>query len=181
MRPGSDAFRVPVGMETGENHPIAQKIKARFPSAYLGATLFRGDLSVHIKKEGLFEICRLLHDDRELDFDYPVHISSVDYMGERDRFEMVYEFFSIRKKHQIRLKSRVSEDDCTIDSVCGIWRGANYLEREVYDMMGIKFNNHPEMKRILMPDEYTEGYPLRKNFPIEGRGWRDTFEFLDQQ
>jgi NADH-quinone oxidoreductase subunit C len=166
-------------METGENHPIAQKIQTQFPSAYLGATLFRGDLSIHLHKAGLLEICRLLHDDRELDFDYPVHIASVDYMGERERFEMVYEFFSIRKKHQVRLKARVTEDDCTIDSVSGIWRAANYLEREVYDMMGIKFNNHPEMKRILLPDEYTEGYPLRKNFPIEGRGWRDTFEFLD--
>lgn len=179
--PTASPFKIPQGMETGENHPIAQKIRGYFPSAYLGATLFRGDLSIHIKKEGILELCKLLRNDPALDFDYPVHIASVDYLREKPRFEVVYEFFSIKKKHQVRIKARVTEDDCTIDSVTGIWRAANYFEREVYDMMGIRFNNHPEMKRILLPDEYTEGYPLRKNFPIEGRGWRDTFEFLDQQ
>ncbi|HLG21439.1 MAG TPA: NADH-quinone oxidoreductase subunit C [Candidatus Manganitrophaceae bacterium] len=171
-------MKIPVGMETGENHPIARKIRERFPSAYLGATLFRGDLSIHIQKEGVVEICRLLRDDPELDFDYPIHISSVDHLGESERFEVVYEFFSIKKKHRVRLKARVSEEACAIDSVTGIWRGANYLEREVYDMMGIRFNHHPDLRRILLPDEYDEGYPLRKNFPVEGRGWRDTFEFL---
>ena len=171
-------MKIPVGMETGEHHPIARKIRERFPSAYLGATLFRGDLSIHIQKEGVVEICTLLRDDPELDFDYPIHISSVDHLGEKERFEVVYEFFSIKKKHQVRLKARVSEEACAIDSVTGIWRGANYLEREVYDMMGIRFNHHPDLRRILLPDEYDEGYPLRKNFPVEGRGWRDTFEFL---
>ncbi|MFQ5950369.1 MAG: NADH-quinone oxidoreductase subunit C [Nitrospiria bacterium] len=170
-------FKIPSGMESGEGHLITRKVRASFPSSYVGATLFREDLSIHIKKEGLVEVCRLLRDDPELDFDYPVHIASVDYIGEKERFEVVYEFFSIKKKHWIRLKTRVSEDDCTIDSVTGIWSGANFLEREVYDMMGIRFNHHPEMKRILLPDEYDEGYPLRKNFPVQGRGWRDTFDF----
>src|SRR3569832_2724126 len=132
-------MKIPAGMEEGGEHPVAQKIREHFPSAYLGATLFRGDLSVHLKKQGLTEVARQLRDDPALDFDYPVHVASVDYMGERERFEVVYEFFSIRKKHQIRLKSRVSEDDCTIDSLCGVWRAANYLEREVYDMLGFLF------------------------------------------
>ncbi|MBI3802492.1 MAG: NADH-quinone oxidoreductase subunit C [Nitrospirae bacterium] len=166
-------------MEEGGEHPLAQKIREHFPSAYLGATLFRGDLSVHLKKQGLTEVARQLRDDPALDFDYPVHVTSVDYMGEPERFEVVYEFFSIRKKHQVRLKVRIAEDDCTIDSLTPLWEGLNYMEREVYDMMGIKFNNHPDLRRILLPDEYDEGYPLRKNFPIEGRGWRDTFEFLE--
>ncbi len=191
-------MKIPIGMEDGQNHPIAQKIQAACPDFYIGATLFRGDLSIHIKKEGILLISQFLRDDSALDFDYPIHISSVDDMGatptrgaapargrnqntSEDRFEMVYELFSIRKKHQVRVKARVSEQDCTIDSVTPIWKGANYQEREVYDMMGIKFNNHPELKRILLPDEYNEGYPLRKNFPVEGRGWRDTFEFLDQE
>ena len=180
-------MKIPIGMEDGQNHPIAQKIQTAYPAFYIGATLFRGDLSIHIKKEGVLSIGTFLRDDPALDFDYPIHISSVDDMGAQsqndsnDRFEMVYEFFSIRKKHQVRVKARVSEQDCAIDSVTSIWKGANYQEREVYDMMGIKFNNHPELKRILLPDEYTEGYPLRKNFPVEGRGWRDTFEFLDQE
>jgi NADH-quinone oxidoreductase subunit C len=173
-------MKIPVGMENGEDHFIAARVRERVPSAYIGATLFRGDLSIHLKREGLVEICKFLRDDPALDFDYPVHISSVDYMGEKERFEVVHEFFSIKKKHQVRLKTRITEEDCAIDSVTGVWRAANYFEREVYDMMGIKFNNHPDLRRILLPDEYTEGYPLRKNFPIEGRGWRDTFEFLEQ-
>jgi NADH-quinone oxidoreductase subunit C len=186
-------MKIPIGMEDGQNHPIAQKIQTACPDFYIGATLFRGDLSIHIKKEGVLLISQFLRDDPALDFDYPIHISSVDDMSgatpvsgrnqntSEDRFEVVYELFSIRKKHQVRVKARVSEQDCTIDSVTPIWKGANYQEREVYDMMGIKFNNHPELKRILLPDEYNEGYPLRKNFPVEGRGWRDTFEFLDQE
>jgi len=177
-------MKIPIGMEDGQDHPIAQKVQTAYPDFYIGATLFRGDLSIHIKKDGILHVSQLLRDDPALDFDYPIHISSVDDMdgkNKEDRFEMVYELFSIRKKHQVRVKARVSEQDCIIDSVTCIWQGANYQEREVYDMMGIKFNNHPDLKRILMPDEYTEGYPLRKNFPVEGRGWRDTFEFLDQE
>jgi len=164
-------------MASGESHVIAQKVRAGLPSAYLGATVYRGGLSIHIKRDGLLSVCRLLREDPALDFDYPVHITSVDDPKEQERFELVYEFFSIQKKHQVRLKVRVPEDDCRIDSVTGIWMGANYLEREVYDMMGIRFEGHPEMKRILLPESYDEGYPLRKNFPIQGRGWRDTFEF----
>lgn len=172
-------MKIPSGMEDGGQHPVAQKVQTHFPAAFIGATLFRGDLSIHLKKEGLFEVGRLLRDHPVLDFDYPVHVSSVDHMGERERFEVVYEFFSVRKKHQVRLKTRVSEEDCTVDSLTPLWEGLNFMEREVYDMMGIKFNNHPDLRRILLPDEYDEGYPLRKNFPIEGRGWRDTFEFLE--
>jgi NADH-quinone oxidoreductase subunit C len=115
-----------------------------------------------------------------MDFDYIVHISSVDYLGQKERFEVVHEFYSIRKKQRIRLKSRVSEEDCSIDSVTDIWKGADFMEREVYDMMGIRFNNHPNLTRILLPDEYDEGYPLRKDFPLRGRGWRDTFEFMQK-
>ncbi|HLB94970.1 MAG TPA: NADH-quinone oxidoreductase subunit C [Nitrospiria bacterium] len=159
-------------------HPTAQKIQQKFPEAFLSASEFRGDLSVQIKKEGLVEICRYLHDDPEMDFDYIVHISSVDWPQDEERFEMVYEFYSIRRRRRIRLKARVGEEDCSIDSVTGIWRGADFMEREVYDMMGIRFNNHPDLRRILMPDEYEEGYPLRKDFPLVGKGWRDTFEFL---
>lgn len=162
---------------SGEDHPIARKIRDAFPSAYISATLFREDISIEVKKEGLFSICLLLRDDPELDFDYPIHISSVDYLREKVRFEVVYEFFSIKKKHQVRIKTRVAEDDCVVDSVTSIWKGANFLEREVYDMMGIRFNNHPNLKRILLPDDYEEGYPLRKDFPVQGRGWRDTFDF----
>ena len=172
-------MRIPPGMESGHDDPIAQKVQTAFTDFYIGATRFRGDLSIHIKKEGLVPVCTLLKADPDLDFDYPIHITSVDDLSlEKERFEMVYELFSIRKNRAVRLKTRVSEDDPTIDSVTSIWKGANFQEREVYDMMGIRFNNHPDLKRILLPDDYSEGYPLRKDFPVEGKGWRDTFEFL---
>jgi len=159
-------------------HPLAEKIQERFSEDFLGAKEFCGDLSVQIKKEGMFEVCRYLHDDPEMDFDYIVHISSVDWPDDEERFEMVYEFYSIRRRQRIRLKARVTEEEASIDSVTGIWKGADFMEREVYDMMGIRFNNHPDHRRILMPDEYEEGFPLRKDFPLVGKGWRDTFEFL---
>lgn len=168
------------GVALAGDHPIAAQIKERFPEGYLAATLFRGDLSVHVRREHLLAICQHLYEDPDLDFDYIVHVSSVDYPSEPERFEMVYEFYSIKRKHSIRLKARVPEEDCTIDSLCSIWKGANYMEREVYDMMGIRFNRHPDLRRILLPDDYEEGYPLRKNFPVTGRGWRDRFEFLEK-
>ena len=115
-----------------------------------------------------------------MDFDYIVHVSSVDWPDDEERFEVVYELYSIRKRHQIRIKTRVPESDCFVDSLTDLWKGADFMEREVYDMMGIRFRGHPDLRRILMPDDYAEGYPLRKDFPVRGKGWRDTFEFLDE-
>src|SRR5262245_951739 len=101
-------------------HPLAEKIQSRFPEAFVGAKEFCGDLSVQIKKESVVEVCRYLHDDPEMNFDYIVHISSVDWPEADERFEMVYEFYSIPRRQRIRLKTRVTEEDCTIDSVIGI-------------------------------------------------------------
>jgi NADH-quinone oxidoreductase subunit C len=173
-------MRLVPGMQLAGDHPIAERVKRLFPDGTIGATLFRGDLSIHLRREALVPICRYLHDDPEMDFDYIVNIASVDFPNDPERFELVYEFYSIKKRHHVRLKVRVPEEDCTIDSITSIWKGANFMEREVYDMMGIRFNNHPDLRRILLPDEYEEGYPLRKNFPVEGRGWRDEFEFLEK-
>jgi NADH-quinone oxidoreductase subunit C len=161
-------------------HPLAQRVQKLFPSGFLKAVEWRGDLAITVKREGLHDVARLLHDDPEMDFDYIVHVSSVDWPDDPERFEVVYEFYSIRRRQRVRLKTRVPEDDCVVDSLTDIWKGADFMEREVYDMMGIRFRHHPDLRRILMPDEYTEGYPLRKDFPLRGKGWRDTFEFLNE-
>jgi NADH-quinone oxidoreductase subunit C len=161
-------------------HPIARRIKDAFPNGFTNAVEWRGDLAVTVTPDVFHSVARFLHDDPALDFDYIVHVSSVDWPEEDERFEVVYEFYSIRKRHRIRLKTRVRESECVVDSLCDIWKGADFMEREVYDMMGIRFRNHPDLRRILMPDEYMEGYPLRKDFPLRGKGWRDTFEFLNE-
>ncbi len=161
-------------------HPTVEKIKTRFPEAFVAAAEWRGDLAVTVRKEAIVPVCRYLHDDQEMDFDYIVHVSSVDYPEAAERFEVVYEFYSIRRRQRIRIKARVPEEDGAIDSVAGIWKGADFMEREVFDMMGIRFDHHPDLRRILLPDEYDEGYPLRKDFPLAGKGWRDTFEFMTE-
>jgi NADH-quinone oxidoreductase subunit C len=161
-------------------HPIAERLQKLFPTGFLKAVEWRDDLTIVVKRESLHEVGQFLHDDAAMDFDYIVHVSSVDWPEHPERFEVVYEFYSIRKRHRIRLKTRVPEDDCVVDSLTDIWKGAGFMEREVYDMMGIRFRNHPDLRRILLPDEYNEGYPLRKDFPLRGKGWRDTFEFLNE-
>ncbi len=158
-------------------HPIAQKIKERFPDEFVETKEYSGQLAVTVKKKRVVEICRFLHDDPELAFDHITDVTAVDYPNDEERFEVVYHFYSIPKNHRIRLKARVREEDCTIDSVTGIWQGANFMEREAYDLMGIRFNGHPDLRRILLTDDF-EGHPLRKDYPVEGKGWRNTFEFL---
>ena len=162
-------------------HSLAERIQQDYPNGFVNAVEWRGDVAVTVKREFLREIALFLHNDAEMDFRYIVHVSSVDWPDDEERFEVVYELYSIRKRHRIRLKTRVPESDCIVDSLSDIWQGANFMEREVYDMMGIRFRNHPDLRRILMPDEYTEGYPLRKDFPLQGKGWRDTFEFLNER
>jgi NADH-quinone oxidoreductase subunit C len=166
-------------------NPVAEQIKQRFPQAIEKVTEFRGDLSIQVKRAHLLEVARYLHDDFQMAYDYIVHVSSVDWLNQPEsasgRFEVVYEVYSIPHRRRIRVKTRVPEEDCVVDSLTGIWKGAEFMEREVYDMMGIRFNHHPDPRRILLPEDYTEGYPLRKDFPVEGRGWRDTFEFLEKR
>ncbi|MCC2641621.1 MAG: nuoC [Nitrospira sp.] len=159
---------------------LAKRIEDTFPAAFIKAAEWRGDVAVTVKRDALHDVARFLRSDPSLEFDYIVHVSSVDWPDDEERFEVVYEVYSIRTRQRIRLKTRVPESDCVVDSLTDIWKGADFMEREVYDMMGIRFRNHPDLRRILMPDEYDEGYPLRKDFPLRGRGWRDSFDFLDE-
>ena len=113
----------------------------------------------------LREVAKFCRD--ELSFDYLIDITSIDNFGEEPRFEIVYELYSMALASHLRLKLRVSEDVCAVDTISDIWPTANWHEREIYDMMGIKFNGHPDLRRILMWDGYPF-FPLRKEFPLEG-------------
>jgi NADH-quinone oxidoreductase subunit C len=128
-------------------------------------TEFRGETTYSISAKDLREIAQTCRDD--LSFDYLVDITSIDNFGEEPRFEIVYELYSMMLAVHLRLKLRVSEDVGAVDTVSDIWPTANWHEREIYDMMGIKFNGHPDLRRILMWDGYPF-FPLRKEFPLEG-------------
>jgi len=149
-----------------------QKIAAQYPDAIEEVYEFRGDTWLFIRKERLLEVCRLLHDDPDLGYLYISDITAIDWLphwekGEKPkRFEVVYNLYSPVHFRRIFLKVRVDDGEA-VPSVMGIWEGANYPEREVYDMFGIPFERHPNLKRILMPDDWV-GYPLRKDFPLGG-------------
>ena len=128
-------------------------------------TEFRGETTYTIAPADLREIAKFCRDD--LSFDYLIDITSIDNFGEEPRFEIVYELYSIPLGVHVRLKLKLSEDAAAVDTVSGIWPTANWHEREIYDMMGIKFNGHPDLRRILMWDGYPF-FPLRKEFPLEG-------------
>ncbi|TAJ22516.1 MAG: NADH dehydrogenase (quinone) subunit D [Nitrospirae bacterium] len=161
-------------------HSLLETLKTRFPEAVLSVKedTERGELSLRVAAPCLLEVATFLHDDPSAAFDHITDICSADYPDDTERFEVIYHFLSLPHRTRIRIKARVTEDDPTIASVTGIWKGANFLEREVYDLMGIRFSGHPDLRRILMPEDYDEGHPLRKDFPTEGRGWRSRFEFI---
>jgi len=126
---------------------------------------FRGETTSKIAASDLREIAQFCRD--ELSFDYLLDITSIDNFGDEPRFEIVYHLYSMPHAAHLRLKLRIPEDVGAVDTVSDIWPTANWHEREIYDMMGIKFNGHPDLRRILMWDGYPY-FPLRKEFPLEG-------------
>jgi len=128
-------------------------------------TEFRGETTYTILPADLREVAKFCRDD--LSFDYLIDITSIDNSGSEPRFEIVYELYSMTLAIYLRLKLRISEEIATVDTVSDIWPTANWHEREIYDMMGIKFKGHPDLRRILMWDGYPF-FPLRKEFPLEG-------------
>jgi NADH-quinone oxidoreductase subunit C/D len=159
---------------------IADKLVAQFPEAVLSVDLDtgRGEMAAQVRAADMLAVARYLHDAPEMAFDHITDICSADYPADQDRFEVIYHLLSLPHGRRIRVKARVTEDNPSIPSVTSVWRGAEFLEREVFDMMGITFTGHPDLRRILMPEDYAEGYPLRKDFPTEGRGWRSQFDFI---
>ena len=161
-------------------HRVLEALQKKFPSAVLSVTEDeqRGDLSAKVRAKNIVEVAHFLHDDPGMAFDHITDICSADYPDDLERFEVIYHFLSLPHSTRIRIKARVTEEEPSIGTVTSVWRGADFLEREVYDLMGIRFEGHPDLRRILLPEDYDEGHPLRKDFPAEGRGWRSRFEFL---
>lgn len=161
-------------------HQILETLQEKFPAAVLSVNEDeqRGELSAKVLAKDLVDVARFLHDDPAMKFDQVTDICSADYPDDFERFEVIYQLLSLPHGMRVRLKARVTEDDPTIGTITSIWKGADFLEREVFDLMGIRFEGHPDLRRILLPEDYDEGHPLRKDFPAEGKGWRSNFEFL---
>ncbi|OGP57355.1 MAG: hypothetical protein A2162_01645 [Deltaproteobacteria bacterium RBG_13_52_11b] len=143
-----------------------KKLKEKFPNSILEVSTFRGEVTVRIPKGEILEICRCLHSDPDLQYHLLTDLCGVDYHPQSPRFEIVYHLCSIKDNRRLRLKAKVGENE-SISSVESIWKVADWYEREAYDLLGVSFENHPDLRRIMMWDGY-EGHPLRKDFPVEG-------------
>jgi NADH-quinone oxidoreductase subunit C len=146
----------------------ASLLRTNFADTIVEITEALGEISVIAKREGLLALLTYLRDEPKLRFNYLADIGGVD-LGEfaTPRFSVAYQLYSLDHNHRLRVKVLLDEDDATLPSACGIWKAANWLEREIYDMFGVNFENHPDLRRILMPADY-EGHPLRKDFPLKG-------------
>jgi NADH-quinone oxidoreductase subunit C len=146
---------------------FAAKLKEKFGELVSEPTLFRDEVTVRVFDSGkIDEICSFLK--KEHGFDYLVDISSLDHYGEEPRFSVVYELYGYGHRCHLRLRTDVTEEKAELPTVSKIWRTANWHEREIYDMMGIRFSGHPDLRRILMWEGYPY-FPLRKDFPLAGR------------
>jgi NADH-quinone oxidoreductase subunit C len=144
---------------------IVSRLKERFPDAVIEVAYFRDELTVTVKKEGILSLARFLKE--ELSFDFLADICGVDYLGREPRFAVVYHLLATGSRSRLRIKVPVSGENSALDSVISVWQAANWFEREAYDMYGISFNGHPDLRRILNPED-VGGYPLRKDFPLKG-------------
>ncbi len=143
---------------------ILTRLKEKYPESVQKSTEFRGELTMVIKREDIIPVCTFLRDDPELSFNYLSDLTAVDRLGREPRFDVIYHLYSISRNHRVRLKVEV-DDNKDVPSVTPVWSGANWFEREVFDLFGVSFENHPDLRRILMPDDW-EGHPLRKDFPL---------------
>lgn len=142
---------------------IESAVRNKFPDAVLDSSVADGVLTLKIDPKQLKDICAFLKSASDLYFDYPMDITAIDWS---DRLEMVYRLTSIRHNHKLTLRFDVDRGDPIVQSVTSVWRGVNWQEREVFDLFGVKFEGHPDLRRILLPDEF-EGYPLRKDYVIQ--------------
>ena len=155
--------------EVDSPHPSVDALKQKFAEAILHTEVNSGDQHVvFVEPSRNLEILAWLKDDPEQRYDLLVDVTAVDYGGGRP-IQLVYQLWSIPNRRALRVKAELPLTDLMVASVVPLWATANWLEREVYDLFGVTFENHPDLRRILMPENYAEGHPLRKDFPLRGR------------
>ena len=156
------------------------RLTDRFGPQKIASSSFRDNQRVLVPRELLFALLEFLKN--ECGFDMLVDVTAVDYLhyrGARDRFGLIYSLRSVDRAERLFVKTMLNEPELTVPSAVPLWESANWLEREVYDMFGIRFDGHPDLRRILLPEEFT-AYPLRKDYPLQGRGERHNFPRLSR-
>ncbi len=145
------------------------RLLEKFPDEVVSHHSDHGDDTAVVKTPRFVEICELLRDDPTTRLEMLMDLTVADYLGVKEpRFEVVYHLYSLSKNHRLRLKIEVPEDDTKVPSVLSVWKSANWMEREAWDLYGIKFTGHPDLRRILLYPQF-EGHPLRKDYPLEKR------------
>jgi len=149
---------------------VLERLDATMRHAIVESGSHVGDEIVVARREHLLELLEHVRDDPALDFKMLTDLTVVDYLGQVPRFEVVYQLYSLGHKHRLRVKVRVDEEpaECWVPSATGLWKAANWAEREAWDLYGVRFEGHPDLRRILMYDEFV-GFPLRKDYPQNGR------------
>lgn len=149
-----------------ENNRAVIRLKEKYASSIIDVVEFRGEVTVTVKKDSITDV--LLFLKQSLQYNLLTDVTAVDYMGKKEeRYMMVYQLYSIPNKDRLRIKTPVDETDCSVPSATLVWGTANWLEREVFDLFGITFDKHPDLRRILMTDDWV-GHPLRKDYPLQG-------------
>ena len=154
-------------IEELKSHPAIARSQGWNPEAIHSVKFDRDELTIVVDRSAVREACALLREDPVCPFNFLSDITCVDWYPAEPRFEVVYHLLSIPKKERVRLKVRLNSSSPTVDSLTSIWPGANYFEREVFDLFGVRFAGHPYLRRIMMPEDW-EGHPLRKDYPVEG-------------
>jgi NADH dehydrogenase I D subunit len=161
------SFPTTLGRKMIEGDVRVKKLKERFPQAVLDVSDFRGEITVAVRAAEILPICRFLREESDLAYDLCLFVSAIDQsaMGLSPRFVSVYQLYSLKHRRRLRLKAPLSGEPPTVDSVSSVWPAADWHEREVYDLFGVRFKGHPEMRRILLPHDWV-GHPLRKDYAI---------------
>ena len=146
---------------------LVSKVKEKFSASILDVSTFREEVTLHIRAEDILPICRFLHDDPELSFYYLTDLCGVDNYPQQPRFQVVYHLCAMKTRDRLRLKVSLPGSAPRVSSVFSVWKGADWLEREAFDMFGITFLGHPDLRRILLTQDW-EGHPLRKDYPLRG-------------
>jgi NADH (or F420H2) dehydrogenase, subunit C len=149
-------------------HPAIKKLEQAFPGVVKKIITAFGETAIIVEKDDVKRVCRLLKEDKELSFDLLSDFGGVDYQGKKDkRFELVYQLYSTRTHQRLRVKTEVGENE-SVPTMTGLWRAADWPERECHEMFGIEFEGHPDLMRLLTIEEF-DGFPLRKDFPLLGK------------